>query len=581
MTHPLLDGWQQRLAAVTDAEARLQVFRDAAHDIGGHIGNGIAKPDAVDELVDMALIYDFFGLDQGGIERIIGEELSSASEADREAAAEMVRRWEEQDREREAKHGGNGAAPKSEPPPLKWLDMSSWDDGPPPPLEWSITNLVPREQVGLFSGVGGTGKTTCELLKDAAHVIGLPWFNWMPTQGPVLFVGCEDNDRVWRIRLTVIAKYFNTTFADLIKGGFHLLNLFGKDATLFHHSGKSGRVETTSLYRQIYQAAGDLKPINISLDPLARIFAGNEMDRTQVYGLVAHVQALALASGGSVTLLTHPSLQGIRSGSGYSGSTAWHDAFRYRQYLRAAQEDEDEPVDPANDNGLRELTFMKNQYGPNTAKLTLRWRNGLFLPESGSGGNHLEKLAEEAKADTAFLDLLDRFAEQGRNVGPAPTSNNYAPTVFAKEGCGFNRKQLDAALRRLFAAGRIKVENYGRASHEHQRLARVGPARIPARIGPASVPHVPHQCPEGGPAPPSAYSRGERAQPDAPEGDAGPGPAAKPAIKVNVIGPCPAETPCLHCHQTGGVKRVVNASVAGGKSETLHEGCAAEWFAKL
>jgi hypothetical protein len=387
---------------------------------------------------------------------------------------------------------------------------------------------------------------------------------------------------VWRIRLTVIAKHFQTTFATLIKGGFHLLNLFGQDATLFHHSGKSGRVETTPLYRQIYQAAGDLKPINISLDPLARIFAGNEMDRTQAYGVNTHAQALALASGGSVTLLTHPSLQGIRSGSGYSGSTARHDAFRYRQYLRAAQEDEDEPVDPANDNGLRELTFMKNQYGPNTAKLTLRWRDGLFLPEIGGNASNLEKLAEEAKADTAFLDLLDRFAEQGRNVGAAPTSNNYAPTVFAKEGCGFNRKQLDAALRRLFASGQIKVESYGRTSNQHQRLAHVGPSRILSRIGPASVPHGQLQSPVGGPAPPFSYRKGERDQPDAPEGGAGRGAGpAKPAIKVSVIGTCPAETPCLHCRQTGDVKRVVNAAEAGGKSETLHVRCAAEWFAKL
>jgi hypothetical protein len=327
MNHPLLDEWQQMLAAVSAPDARLKVFREAAHAIGDRIGDGIAKPDAVDGLVTMASIYDFFDVGQAGIERIIGEEFANES-GDREAEREILRRLEEHDRKREAKPGagGNGEAPRSdELPPLKWLDMSSWDDGPPPPLEWSITNLVPREQVGLFSGVGGTGKTTCELLKDAAHVIGLPWFNWMPTQGPVLFVGCEDTNRVWRIRLTVIAKHFQTTFADLIKGGFHLLNLFGQDATLFHHSGKSGRVETTPLYKQIYQAAGDLKPINISLDPLARIFAGNEMDRTQVYGLVAHVQALALASGGSVTLLTHPSLQGIRSGSGYSGSTAWHE----------------------------------------------------------------------------------------------------------------------------------------------------------------------------------------------------------------------------------------------------------------
>jgi hypothetical protein len=56
---------------------------------------------------------------------------------------------------------------------------------------------------------------------------------------------------------------------------------------------------------------------------------------------------------------------------------------------------------------------------------------------------------------------------------------------------------------------------------------------------------------------------------------------AKPTVKVRIIGECPAETPCLHCHQTGEVKRITNASVVGGKSETLHEKCAPEWFAKL
>ena len=65
------------------------------------------------------------------------------------------------------------ARDKTAAPMLSWLDMSRWDDSEPEPIEWSITNLVPREQVGLFSGVGGTGKTTTELLKDVAHVVGL------------------------------------------------------------------------------------------------------------------------------------------------------------------------------------------------------------------------------------------------------------------------------------------------------------------------------------------------------------------------------------------------------------------------
>ena len=392
--------WRQILGTVPPDD-RPKIFANAAAEVAGYVAKGLDRAVAADELTDMAAAY---GLeDTDAVQATIADAFKKIDT--------NGNGWTERD---------FSAPPQSdEQRPLPWLDMSSWDDGEPPTIDWSITNLVPREQAGLFSGVGGTGKTTTELLKDVAHVIGLPWLNWMPTQGPVIFVGCEDTDKVWRIRLTEIAKHFNTTFADLIKCGFHLLNLFGQDATMFHHSGKSSRVETTPLYQQLYQAAGDLKPVNISLDPLGRIFAGNEMDRTQVYGLVGHVQALALASGGSVTLLTHPSLQGIRSGSGYSGSTAWHDAFRFRQYLRAAKDDDSEPIDPANDNGLRELTFMKNQYGPPAAKLTLRWHHGLFLPES-SGAANLEKLAEDAKADTAFLDLLDRFTAQGRNVSHAP-----------------------------------------------------------------------------------------------------------------------------------------------------------------
>jgi hypothetical protein len=38
-------------------------------------------------------------------------------------------------------------------------------------------------------------------------------------------------------------------------------------------------IEVTNLYRQIYEAAGDIKPMNISIDTLSRAFAGNEINR--------------------------------------------------------------------------------------------------------------------------------------------------------------------------------------------------------------------------------------------------------------------------------------------------------------
>ena len=116
-----------------------------------------------------------------------------------------------------------------------------------------------------------------------------------------------------------------------------MLPLLGQDATLCAVNPRAGRVETTALYRQIYEAAGDLKPKNISVDTLSRAFAGNEIDRVQVYAFAMHMQALAMVASGSVTVLSHPSLAGMAIGSGISGSTAWHGAFRFRQYLKGVK----------------------------------------------------------------------------------------------------------------------------------------------------------------------------------------------------------------------------------------------------
>src|SRR6478672_9247708 len=158
----------------------------------------------------------------------------------------------------------------------------------------------------------------------------------------------------------------------------HLTYLLGKDATLCAVT-RGGRVEVTDLYRQLYEAAGDIKPKNISIDTLSRAFAGNEIDRAQVYAFAMHMQALAMVAEGSVTVLSHPSLSGISSGSGLSGSTAWHGAFRFRQYLKGVKASDGEQ--PEND--LRELEFKKNQYGPRGDNIILRYQRGLFLPDAG------------------------------------------------------------------------------------------------------------------------------------------------------------------------------------------------------
>ena len=351
--------------------------------------------------------------------------------------------------------------------PLPWLDMSRWDDEPAPERKWAIKDRVPLNQAGLFSGEGGTGKSIIELMKNVAHATGKDWLGSLPEPGPAFYIGAEDDKDELHIRLAAIANHYGVTFHELIAGGLHTLCLLGQDATLCAASGKSGKVETTPLYKQLYEAAGDIKPKNISIDTLSRAFGGNEIDRVQVYAFAQHMQALAMVAGGSVTVLSHPSVAGISSGSGISGSTAWHGTFRFRMYLTSIKPEAGEQPD----GDLRELQFRKNQYGPMGEAIALRYQRGLFLPEHGMSG--LDRLAREHKAEEVFLTLLARFREQGRNVSDKSSSPTYAASAFAKEkeAKGFRKADMEWAMRRLFEANKIHVEQYGRSSRPYARLA--------------------------------------------------------------------------------------------------------------
>ncbi len=355
-------------------------------------------------------------------------------------------------------------------PPLPWIDMSRWDDEPPPPRQWAIRNRVPLRQAGLFSGEGGTGKSIIELTKNVAHVTGKDWFGSMPEIGGAFYVGAEDEEDEIHRRFEAIAKHYGTTFAELIRGGLKALCLLGQDATLCATTGKSGKVETTALYKSLYEQAGDLKPKNISIDTLSRAFAGSEIERVQVYGFASHMQALAMAANSSVTVLSHPSLSGIASGSGISGSTAWHGAFRFRQYLEGVRP---EGGDRADDD-MRELEFKKNQYGPRGETMVLKYDRDkhLFLPVPGVSS--LNRAAKEARADDVFVTLLLRFARENRNVSDK-IGTNYAPAMFSREAeakeSNLTSLMLADAMRRLFKAGRIWNEPCGKPSRPSSRIA--------------------------------------------------------------------------------------------------------------
>jgi RecA-family ATPase len=359
-----------------------------------------------------------------------------------------------------------GAQPQAPRPPLAWIDMVTWDTIAVPEREWLVRDRIPVRQPTLFSGEGAVGKSLVVLHLLAATALGRDWLGLLPEPGPAWYIGAEDDARELHIRLSAIQRYYGVTYAELIAAGFRMLSLFGEDAVLATPN-RLAIVEPTELYHQIFEQAGDEKPRCIALDASADLFGGDEINRVQVRQFIGLLRRLAGVTDGALLLLSHPSLTGINSGTGLSGSTAWHNSVRARMYLTSPKPEPGEQPD----SDLRELIFKKNNYGPISGSVILRYKDGLFLPERGTSS--LEAAAAEQTANEIFLRLLARFAREGRNLSHKPQPANYAPRVFAAqpEAKSLPRalKALEAAMQRLFQEGRIYVETYGR--HDYERLA--------------------------------------------------------------------------------------------------------------
>jgi RecA-family ATPase len=203
----------------------------------------------------------------------------------------------------------------------------------------------------------------------------------------------------------------------------------------------------------------DFRPGLVVLDVLADMFAGDENSRPQAREFVGLLKRLARNETCGFLLLAHPSLTGMSSGTGTSGSTAWSNSVRSRLYLKSAKaSDGSEP-----DKNLRTLEAKKSNYGPANMSLTLEWKSGLFLPVRGPTG--IDKIALEIRTEDVFLTILKRFNQQGRNASDT-NGTSYAPALFSQEPEAHDstKDQLAGAMRRLFAAKKITKVNRGRPS---------------------------------------------------------------------------------------------------------------------
>ena len=351
------------------------------------------------------------------------------------------------------------------PPPvsLKILSPTDWKDKPVPPRKWTVPELVPQRTVTTVSGDGAAGKSTLVLQLCVAGAAGKQWLGIPFRPVDSLYLSAEDDTDELHRRVAAIANHYDVDLADL--GNMRLIDLVGQDAVLGTFDKALNQIKATALFDAIDKLLTETPADVVVIDSLADAFAGIENDRQHARQFVGLMKRLCQMHNVTVIIIAHPSLTGISSGTGSSGSTAWNNSVRSRLYFETDKGADGRGGDP----DLRTLTTMKANYGPMGGKIQVRYERGAFVALEAGGG--LDKATREAKADRVFLELLRKSTDQNINVSANPGST-YAPTAFAcrPDAEGLSKTEFRAAMVRTMNAGQVIVENFGPPSKLRTRL---------------------------------------------------------------------------------------------------------------
>jgi RecA-family ATPase len=273
-------------------------------------------------------------------------------------------------------------------------------------------HIFPARNVAMLSGDGGVGKSLLALQLAIAVFGNVPWAGIsMKKAGSVVYLAAEDDRTETHVRYNEILRAEGVRLADA-EHALHIVCLAGHDATLAVENGK-GRLQTTPIFNRLIATMEEHQPALLVLDNLADVFGGNEVSRVQAKQFVGFLRSLAIRFDCVVLLLSHPSLTGISTGIGASGSTGWSNSVRVRLYLRkGVAGDGSEP-----DDSIRLLEIMKSNYNARGQPIRLQWVDGRYVrrdadrPFDGVSVQHLEAV------QAAFRDGHYRASDQARDWG--------------------------------------------------------------------------------------------------------------------------------------------------------------------
>jgi RecA-family ATPase len=357
---------------------------------------------------------------------------------------------------------------------LAGINPRALKDLPVPERRFIVTPWIPmRRATGLY-GSGGIGKTTLMQMLCTSAALDPAKFsnaNWLGL--PVLhcrsvLLFCEDDLDEMHARQEEINRAYGCSFDDL--GDMLWLPRLGEDNTLI--AFENGKACRTAFFYELLDVTNSHGARLAVWDTLTDVFGGSEIDRGQARRFVQEGPSyMAREIDGSVIACAHPSVAGIKNGTGSSGSTGWDGAFRSRLYLSSPKDDENEEVANTNE---RILTRVKANWAKIGETIPMQWRDGVFLADRPAGG--IVGSIEKRTCERVFMDLFDTAESLKQPLSSNISARNYAPRLFGRlpktQREGFGTREFDEAMRRLIGR-EIHNEKYGRKGDERWRLSRL------------------------------------------------------------------------------------------------------------
>jgi len=293
-------------------------------------------------------------------------------------------------------------------PDIRHADVSRWEGIEPPPLNFTIADLLPEGMTSMLVAEGGAGKSILMQTALTCIATGRRFVGKECLPGTAAGIFAEDPENILHARQARICEVFGVDAADLA-GRVYVASYAGLPAALW----RDGR--PTPWMTELEEQLAGLDELRlVTLDNAALLYADNENDRIAVTGFLNRLNGMAQRLGAAVLLSTHASKS--QDGSALrvaSGSTAWVNAARGVIGL-----------EPERDGEPAILKVVKANHSQPGEEVRLEWRQGLLMAREDATG--IVGSIKRSTCQRVFMELLRRVTSEGRHVSdakPVPTSS--------------------------------------------------------------------------------------------------------------------------------------------------------------